>query len=843
MPNRFEVPDDESPPPSTPDRGRRGQNYYDDGPSTTPAGPPPSSAMTFTPAGDPSASYLHSSLMQGFTNPKPLNFGKPTSGNASRRPLGNSQLGRSIRGSQPKERARSGLSRTLAVENEEDAEGDYGEDPPDGAEDAGDVEEDASGEDDDMYDGDGAQSAEFLSKEPDLLFATPAANERVRKEAEDIYRASTMRSTMGGARRREFKFDTVARDLYSRIPHADLTEPADVILGTEYLVNRLYDEGVGPEDDAERLDTALAMVSGALVDLWNGYVGTLPPPEEEHAAEIGPSPHAEPFEHAFFLSNVVLQLRHSRNPPSPSSSRLGGSVGSGRGLQTPPLPATLFDWLRTSHNLYPDQLRDVERHLPNPVAHALYWPTVFTSLIRGDVPGAIRLLRAADWSVVKKGAAAGGGRRAEQAYTGRTLDNVRRAVQDTADMLALCPAAKAATPAAGVSSTAAGAAAAAAWDIWTEDWVMFRVQARGARDRLTRFVEGKDQLRSQASRDSPSADAGSFTSLARRAESQVPWEVYENLQTVYEIVMGRPNAIMTAAQDWCEATVGLCAWADEQRELHLDSDKSRDKRALQLARDAAAAGDVEATERYFDRLARCFHTVVGSEFHFNPMNPVEVGIACVFEGNYEAVIGFLRAWSLPVASAVAEIGSLGRWLPRGGLSASSASLKALLPAVEDLDMEDLEVLGMGDVAAAAGAAASPEDVDGVKDHTLICYARSLAAIDELRVSTTTSPVASFGAAKPVPLESRSGWEVAVHVLGRMDSPERSEELVGELIHSILEKVDLDSSATVDKIWTLLNLLGMINFAEEAAEVGNMVNVSLDALKANAAVDLCGYPGT
>ena len=87
----------------------------------------------------------------------------------------------------------------------------------------------------------------------------------------------------------------------------------------------------------------------------------------------------------------------------------------------------------------------------------------------------------------------------------------------------------------------------------------------------------------------------------------------------------------------------------------------------------------------------------------------------------------------------------------------------------------------------------------MKDDTLEKYARKLAGIEYL------SP-------------QREGWEMAIQVLGRMDLPERSEEIVGELLKDILETLDEHSSATVDKMWRILNDLGMINYAEETAEV-------------------------
>jgi hypothetical protein len=63
-----------------------------------------------------------------------------------------------------------------------------------------------------------------------------------------------------------------------------------------------------------------------------------------------------------------------------------------------------------------------------------------------------------------------------------------------------------------------------------------------------------------------------------------------------------------------------------------------------------------------------------------------------------------------------------------------------------------------------------------------------------------------------------GWELAIRVLGRMDSPERSEEIVQMLVQELLESLDADSGATVQKVWRLLGDLGMLDYAQETAEV-------------------------
>ncbi|KAJ4306247.1 Nucleoporin nup85 [Collariella sp. IMI 366227] len=595
-----------------------------------------------------------------------------------------------------------------------------------------------------------------IGEESDLLMlATPAATERVRREAEDIFRASAMHGG-GAARRRELRYAALAKDVYQHMGTAAVTEPPQVILGTENLIAKLYDEGVGEAEDDEKMDETLATVAGRVAALWKDHVDKLPHPTEEHAAEIGPGPHATPFEKANYLANLALQIHHTRYED--------------RGvIRAEPLPETLFRWLNDYHDMYGNQVDEILRHRPSPACHSLFWQAVFVALLRGKVTDAARLLDNAGWGHVRRGP------RGDYAYVDRALENVQRAVEETVGVLENCP------------------GFVGDWDICSSDWTLFRVRAQGSLEHLRRFAEGKDTAWGESTFSASVASTrshGSLTGLARRAESQVPWEIYENLNIIFDIVLGQQGAILEAAQDWLEATVGLLGWWDERRgkadnntPFGMSQSFSRSQ-ALVVA--SAPVGDAES---YLDRLARAFHAAVESDFHFNSQNPVEIGMACMFEDNVKGVIGLLRGWSLPIAAAVAEIASLGKWLPQHQPSGAFG--------LADLDMDDLEVLGMDPGA--------PDEVDGIKDSTLVQYAQALADYDGLSAVKD-----KFGV-------SREGWELSMSVLGRMDSPERSEEMVRDLVQHLFQELHVDSNEMVDRLWTLLSELGMVDYAEETAE--------------------------
>lgn len=816
----FRVPDDDDDDnlPSTPDYKSHASGAFKFGnlPSTTPAGPAPSEHASSTPAGAPTASFMGSSLMKAVgasatqkSNPQrsnpfalsgldgntpPVKNPFATAGSTSKgtnpfsskppknlfapKPKSNTTIGRSTRSGQARqpsrlreevvddevedEDQRAPLRQATGSfqvdysdeEDDEEEEQEYEDEGDEAArptknhsakafmEDFGEYsgdEEDEDAEGDlwlDVDRNDEYENYELGDASDLMMLNTPAADERVFKEAEGIFRATANRS---GVRRQSFRFATYAKDIFSQAEYATITEPPELILDTEKLIERLYKDGVGAEEDDERLDDTLAAVTGQLTGLWKQYVDALPLQSEEHAAEIGPSPQATPFEKATFLATLALQIHHTRTGDD--------------GKMTEPLPETLFRWLSENHNPYPNQVQEVLRCKPCPASHSMFWPTVCMALLRGQVSAAQSLLMNAAWEKIKTN------RRGELEYTGRALENVRRAAEETCAMLDDCPAKK------------------GNWQIWNSDWTIFRIKARAKLEQLRRFAEGKSAVEF----DIDSAESHqSLSAAARKAESQVPWDIYENLNVLFEIVLGAPDVIFETAQDWCEATIGLFGWWDETR---------GDKNSIPTSQSLVLASQSNGADGYMERLARSLRAAIGSGFHFNVLNAVEVGMASIFEDNAKGLIALLRIWSLPVAAAVTEIASLGRWLPQHQPSA--------LYAFDDLDMEDLEVLGVNPQ--------DPDEADGIKDNTLIQYAQELANYNmsslKERYSTKTD-----------------GWEIAIHVLGRMDSPQRSEDTVGELVETILQEINVESGEMVDKVWRLLNDLGMIQFAEQVAEV-------------------------
>lgn len=586
-------------------------------------------------------------------------------------------------------------------------------------------------------------------EESDLMMLnTPAATNRIRKEAEALFKKSSINFRRSGGKG-GFQFAQTAKNLYAQQDVARLSEPGRVILATEDLVSRMYTEGVDTVENDERMDKSLANVTSQLSQLWQGHLHDLPQPEGETLAGIGPDQHAEPFQKAVWIAELVLRIHHTR--------LLGVDNLDEKTL---PLPEILLDWMNGAHDLYPDQIQLVTRHKPSPASHSLYWQTLRSLLLRGKIPQAVNLLRKAGWEHVRRGP------RAEHAYTGQALEHVQKFAEAACQILEQCPATQ------------------DDWDIWNSNWTLFRIQARGFRDRMTLFAEGTDdEFRNSRDDDFSNRNPSGMSTMARKASSQLPWDIYENLQALYGVILGNQEAIMDTAQDWCEATIGMLAWWDDGVQHSKKSLRLTDSLSFPQASLHGSSTRLGSSEDYSERLAAALHMVTQSELVPNSLDAIEVALASVFEGNVNAVIGILRTWSLPIACSVAEIASLGQWLP------PPENTKPL--PFDMLDMEDLALLNISQPG--------PDELQGIKDSTLEAYARQLAGIEHLSAD-------------------RDGWEMAIQVLGRMDMPEKSEETVGELLRDILATLDEKSSATVDKMWGILNDLGMISFAEETAEV-------------------------
>jgi hypothetical protein len=236
---------------------------------------------------------------------------------------------------------------------------------------------------------------------------------------------------------------------------------------------------------------------------------------------------------------------------------------------------------------------------------------VLNGVLRGKVVAVVNIMKNAGWRHAWVGLDGGREQHNQIGYSGIALANVERAVGAAYHVLSQCPAVH------------------GDWNIRGSDWTLFRLRVAQALEDLKAFAEGD---RSHHETEAIEADAfgdpsrsgrpGTYATTAKKAESQVPWDIYQNLVILYSLVMGDSNAIIENAQDWCEATVGLLVWWDEGKE----------DRRLALGRSQASRRSITKDSHdqiYLRKLERAFEsaTAESTDFQVNTLDPIEVGLA------------------------------------------------------------------------------------------------------------------------------------------------------------------------------------------------------------------------
>lgn len=541
-------------------------------------------------------------------------------------------------------------------------------------------------------------------------------------------------------------FGKIAKDMYTRMGIPSVEESDDLILETETIITNLYEEGV-QVDPYGSIQQTLQKTSFDLASLWSDYQSnTKIHNSEEYTATVGPGPKASNFAKANFLASLALTIHHPQPSPALAAHQSPKTI-----------PAALVEWLGKYHDPYAAPFEDVAVFSPSPSNHRLFWGAIFNGILHGKMKAVVSALQNAGWRHARSGMDDMRDLSGQVGFTGQSLINIEKVANAAVQVLATCP---------GINGD---------WNVRGNNWTLFRHRASQSLDDLQNFAEGKKNR----GLDQPKS-IGTYSTIARKAESQVPWNIYQNFLTVYSLILGESAVIISNAQDWCEATIALVLWWDggnSNRNLALT--KSR-------ASHRGPTPQISDKEAYIQRLQEALEIVTNNEtdFQVNTLSHVEVGLASLMDGDNEAATGFLRAWSGPVSSAVAEVASLGGWLP--------PSEPQSLINMGSLDQDDMDLLGLN---------SSPTKVDSIKDQTLITYARALSNRGELRSSKNTQ-------------KSREGWELAIAVLGRLDSAARSEDMVRDFLNNF----ELDSASKVDKLWNLLSGIGMDRQAEETAEV-------------------------
>lgn len=579
---------------------------------------------------------------------------------------------------------------------------------------------------------------------------------------------------------------TIAKNMASRLGAASLDEPDQLILRTESIIGRLFSSEYAAEGQDQVQEAIIPTVVEDLRRLWQTSaeqrVGGLYT-QGDYVVGIGPDENAPGLRKASFLAALLLQIHHPPPAKGKQASALPllnislHSMKSQRYSDSPlhqtALPKVLIEWLESNYCPYKIATKNLLTHEPNPTAHVNYWNLMLSLTLRGQLSAVIKILKVSDFKAAWTAREDGQG---QDGYHGTRLGNIERAINRAIQLLELCPSLQDDD-----------------WNVTGSEWRIFRKRVEQASEYLANFAEGRDRDLDPLD---PAFEASNFgiknpsmklSNSSRQAESLVPWTIYQNLKAIYGILLGGVTEIISCAQNWVEATTGLTIWwdgDDDDDEFAMGS-SAMSRRSLRhsISRGARLV-DINSTAAYLRRLASAFGQATDDSdetmFQINPINAVEVGLASVCEGNIEGVLALLRGWSLPIASAVMQIASLGGWYnPSAG--------NAMMAGFNESDLMVLSSYGQPDEGL-------------TRDSLLIEYGEALFDKDVLQ--------------DPEEQDAKEGWELSLAVLIRLDDTVRANTIVGDF----LNRIPLRSDQRVDKIVDLCQEFGMERAAEGIAEV-------------------------
>ena len=586
---------------------------------------------------------------------------------------------------------------------------------------------------------------------------------------------------------------SIARDLSKRLGAAPLEESDKLIIGTEECVSTLYATISDANDHPGALASALSGACERLDNLWNSCRdrdARKASWREEVVMGIGPDKNAPSAHSATFLSTLLLSLHHpaaakggqalavSRRNPSSQKSTIPYSPDTP--LNPTAYPKILLDWLEKNHNPYRAIISEVQTYRPNPTAHDFYWDIIYKLAIRGSFADLISMLKKAEFRHAHTAREDGQG---NEGYRGVQLENINMVVGWGIQALQTCP-----------------ALTDDDWHVSGNAWIIFRKRVEKAMDSLVNFAEGRDK---DLDPEEPAFEASNFglkltsndlSRSSRRAASRVPWAILQNLKTLYGILLGGSLEILSYSENWVEGTIALTVWwgGEDDEELAIGS-LAMSRRSLKQSKSRGPRlVDTDSGLAYRRRMASAFERVTQDPEDSDdpPMLPdtgkaLEVALSSIFDGDVTGAIGIIRAMSLPIANAVAEIGTLGHWLrvsSRDGI-------------VEGFDDEDMDLLSFDRSIIPA------EEPTVTRTSIILDYAEELFNRREF-VGHGGSIV--------------EGWELSIAVLARLGVKHKTSSK--KEIRKVLKRLPLASDAQIDKILHMCNDYDMPEDGRKIVEV-------------------------
>ncbi|KAL9115757.1 MAG: hypothetical protein Q9227_000125 [Pyrenula ochraceoflavens] len=801
----FQIPS--SSPPSTPDSRSHGAKKYgglasmSNNISTTPAGPPPSSAPSFTPAGQPPSTVFGSSMFGG-TGPSKPRF---TESPGSQRPPSASNVYSAPRsflyGKKNTPARPSGLNNFQVPSSSpfgSDFSPRHDSRTADNAEDDNSVDEN---QDEGAFrlNQDGNDLFDFksmLAARPRPQFpSSPSARNSPRSSRKPAKRGSITaqhapRLTELPRTGNDSTITVIAGNMIKRLKAAALYEPDDMILQTESILSSLGEDLLDKQQPAppeHELPTLFSVKSTELVQLWSRTVDSSSDDELNDLLQ------------AVEIASLWLTIHHPAPRINPRRtlqpfSRDLSVVQSSQESPLQSLPEVLLSWLDDNQGEMDQAFEAVLTMRPNCTAHELFWETVYGLAIRGKLEYIIRLFNEADFRFAATALDDGYD---QPGYRGAQLQSVQDAVYRARDTVQMCPAVRDGD-----------------WHTIGEHWTQYRHRVSSDLEQLIEIAEGDgypDDEEDDYSQTDNFKLTGKRTNLSqttRRAMSRIPWLVYENLKILHRLLLGSTAEILAFSQDYLEASMTLTVWWDGDGREKICSLSSAMRRPPQPVDRSQmiieTSPDLSGRNNpYLERLKAAFLYVTDPEtengFAINSAERVEVGLGAALQGDVNSMLGIVLTISTVVASALAEVGVAAGWLEQ-----------SQLPALDAMDQDDLDVLNYGQ-----------EQRRITKDDILTQYIDCLFDKEEIR---------SGGVAK-------EGWQIAIPVATRLD--DRSKSL--DSIHKLLDQLQLDSEGRMNKLLEVCTDLNLLEEARQVSESPSKLAALTSLLTSYSLVQSAPYP--
>ena len=728
----------QSSPPSTPGTTpRHSTQSFGQHPSTTPAGPPPSNAKSFTPAGVPSSINFPGSKLGNGSRELPQN--KPPAFNFGNDQRTQVRTNTTRVGLNDVLTSNKGNNMNQSNDEEEVMEPVYPN-----------VSEDQNGLDfDEAYDWNLHEDAtQHIGAGNNLKASNRAINSGPQSFGRSLIQEPGL------------VLEEAAKNLIKLLGEPSLTESDDLILQTETQVSKMYNESATSAEQEIILARALKVVPEALCRVWQNCCNQINHSTDEGRGDIiGPLEDDPSLYKATFVGSLLLLLNHPPARIIETSQSFRMSLGS-KSIAVAAVeayPKSLIDWLDKNHNPYRSTLLKLPKVQPNPTASSNFWDLILAGTIRGQIDQVASLLAMSDFGFAASALEDGF---LSKGYKEPQLGAIKLVIGRAASILRSCPALNAGD-----------------WNIANDAWAAWRASVEEERLELARIAEGDDraiELHSpiEAEHFGMSTRSQSLSTSARKAQSKIPWTVYENLKIMYNVLLGSPTDIINLAQDWLEATLALGIWWDGS-----DAEDSRSSRRSHRHTSQPRMVDIDVVKAYRQRLIDAFEIVTSEEtLQIDPHNPVEVVLGLILDGNFQDAFTILRTWSMPITTAIMEVGTEAAWY-------DSVQPEA---APDLFDESDLMVLSY-----------APVEQPITKDSVLIEYTKLL--LDRAPLHSGEQEI--------------EGWELAVELVGRIDTRRVAMKTAQEIIKTIA----ITDDNRANRIIAICNQYDLFQDATEIAE--------------------------